>query len=200
MKDVSLFFVRSCRASPLQKQSTGLFLNSPLAERFGIISLFFKSCEKRPEVTPCSTGRCHEVTEGLGWLSLPLDSGREQAAEQPVPSVSFADISPPRGESPCTPQYYVNTVALLCWYVYIDNCGKNWYNVIVKLWACSSVGRALRSQRRGRGFDPLQVHQSRRARLNCQYAPELGYYYIKTYLWIMNSSCCLLFTFHYARK
>jgi len=24
----------SCRASPLQKQSTGLFLNSPLAERF----------------------------------------------------------------------------------------------------------------------------------------------------------------------
>ncbi len=26
-------------------------------------------------------------------------------------------------------------------------------------WACSSVGRALRSQRRGRGFDPLQVHQ-----------------------------------------
>ena len=29
------------------------------------------------------------------------------------------------------------------------------------IWACSSVGRALRSQRRGRGFDPLQVHQRR---------------------------------------
>ena len=27
----------SCRASPFQKQSTGLFLNSPLAERFAAI-------------------------------------------------------------------------------------------------------------------------------------------------------------------
>ena len=26
----------SCRASPLQKQSTGLFLNSPLAERLRV--------------------------------------------------------------------------------------------------------------------------------------------------------------------
>ena len=32
--------------------------------------------------------------------ALPLESGREQAAEQPVPSVSFADISPHCGESP----------------------------------------------------------------------------------------------------
>ena len=34
------------------------------------------------------------------------------------------------------------------------------YNVF-RTWACSSAGRALRSQRRGRGFDPLQVHQRR---------------------------------------
>ena len=27
--------------------------------------------------------------------------------------------------------------------------------------ACSSAGRALRSQRRGQGFEPLQVHQKR---------------------------------------
>ena len=27
------------------------------------------------------------------------------------------------------------------------------------LWARSSAGRALRSQRRGQGFDPLRVHQ-----------------------------------------
>ena len=30
-------------------------------------------------------------------------------------------------------------------------------------WARSSVGRALRSQRRGRGFDPLRVHYSNKA-------------------------------------
>ena len=29
------------------------------------------------------------------------------------------------------------------------------------VWACSSAGRALRSQRRGQGFEPLQVHQKR---------------------------------------
>ena len=29
--------------------------------------------------------------------------------------------------------------------------------------ACSSAGRALRSQRRGQGFDPLQVHQNKSA-------------------------------------
>ena len=42
--------------------------------------------------------------------ALPLESGREQAAEQPVPSVSFADISPHCGESPpqVISQYTVN--------------------------------------------------------------------------------------------
>src|SRR5437867_10979880 len=31
--------------------------------------------------------------------------------------------------------------------------------VLTGSWAVSSAGRALRSQRRGRGFDPLTVHQ-----------------------------------------
>ena len=34
-----------------------------------------------------------------------------------------------------------------------------WYNMPCSSWARSSAGRALRSQRRGRGFDPLRVHQ-----------------------------------------
>ena len=44
--------------------------------------------------------------------ALPLDSARAlpltlqgNTAEQPVPSVSFADISPHCGESPLTPNY-----------------------------------------------------------------------------------------------
>ncbi len=30
--------------------------------------------------------------------------------------------------------------------------------VSARSWGCSSAGRALRSQRRGRGFDPLRLH------------------------------------------
>ena len=46
----------------------------------------------------------------------------------------------------------------------------------VNLWACSSVGRALRSQRRGRGFDPLQVHHAKRARAAHVDARKLAYF------------------------
>src|SRR6478735_11557809 len=34
-----------------------------------------------------------------------------------------------------------------------------WYNFVFQEWAASSVGRALRSQRRGREFEPRAVHQ-----------------------------------------
>jgi len=47
----------SYKASPLEKQSTGLFFNSPLAMRLRIISLFFKSCEQRPEALPLDSAK-----------------------------------------------------------------------------------------------------------------------------------------------
>ena len=44
----------------------------------------------------------------------------------------------------------------------LDNMQKLWYTLFCTwIRACSSAGRALRSQRRGRGFDPLQVHHVR---------------------------------------
>ena len=39
----------TCRASPLRKQPTGLFSDSPLAERLRFVSPLSKSCERRPE-------------------------------------------------------------------------------------------------------------------------------------------------------
>ena len=44
------------------------------------------------------------------------------------------------------------------------------YNVF-RTRACSSAGRALRSQRRGRGFDPLQVHHEL-CQLDTDFAPH----------------------------
>ena len=46
---------------PLEKQSTGLFFNSPFAKRFDAIC----------GVTPHSVGRCRTATKGTGLLSLP---------------------------------------------------------------------------------------------------------------------------------
>ena len=37
------------------------------------------------------------------------------------------------------------------------------YAIMLPVRGCSSAGRALRSQRRGQGFDPLQVHQNKSA-------------------------------------
>ena len=49
----------TCRASPLRKQSTGLFFDSPLAERLRYVSLFSISWEKRPEALPLDSGKGH---------------------------------------------------------------------------------------------------------------------------------------------
>ena len=46
---------------PLEKQSTGLFFNSPFAKHFEAIC----------GVTPHSVGRCRAATKGTGLLSLP---------------------------------------------------------------------------------------------------------------------------------
>ena len=46
---------------PLEKQSSGLFFNSPFAKRFEAIC----------GVTPHSVGRCRAATKGTGLLSLP---------------------------------------------------------------------------------------------------------------------------------
>ena len=54
----------SCRASPLQKQSTGLFLNSPFAERFAVI------CGALPH-TPQGLSAL-DLTKGLQTLWNPL--------------------------------------------------------------------------------------------------------------------------------
>ena len=59
--------------------------------------------------------------------------------------------------------------AWVCFMRQTDKFAKNaWhqeksviYCILRKIRACSSAGRALRSQRRGRGFDPLQVHHVR---------------------------------------
>lgn len=47
----------SCRAFPLLKQSTGLFEDSPFAERLYIISLSSKSLRKRPEALPLDSAK-----------------------------------------------------------------------------------------------------------------------------------------------
>jgi len=58
----------SCRASPLRKQPTGLFSDSPLAERLRFVSPLSKNCERRPETLSLdSASLCKGLSETFGF-------------------------------------------------------------------------------------------------------------------------------------
>lgn len=49
----------------------------------------------------------------------------------------------------------------------------------VPAWGCSSTGRARRSQRRGRGFDTLQLHESSSMDMCHMMSAQSSYEYCK---------------------
>ena len=56
----------------------------------------------------------------------------------------------------------------------LDIFAKEEYSILVRyLWARGSAGRAPRSQRGGRGFEPLRVHQTKKASFRMLFCTQI---------------------------